>query len=316
MTNEVMARGRPGPEIDAIDLALLQGVQRDGRATYEALSRALGLSRQAVRARMVRLLESGVVQIIGVVHPSLFGLTAYAHLSVTVEGPALAVADRIAALDDARFVSVVSGSLDLVAELRSADQSALAATVRRVAAIPGVLRVDTVIYTAILKHAHFPPGPYSPTSIDDVDRRLLVHLQRDGRAAFADLGEVVGLSTSAARTRVLRLLESGAVHVGARIQPGALGPAQVVGFQLALAGHAEEAVEHIRRMSQVEYLATSIGRCDAIGTAVSHSADGVLRFLETVRAVHGVKSVASWTHLRVVKESYASSPASSSPILM
>ncbi|MCW2942407.1 MAG: Lrp/AsnC family transcriptional regulator [Actinomycetia bacterium] len=306
MTDEV----RPRADIDAIDLALLAEMQRDGRATYEALSRTLGLSRPATRARMLRLLDSGVVRIVGVAHPAVFGLTAYAHVAVTVQGPVLPVADRIAALEDSAFVSVVTGEQSLIAELRSENQTTLAATIGCVSALPGVRRVSTAVYTAILKDTYFPPGPYNPTSVDDVDRRLLECLQHDGRASFAELGELVGLSTSAARTRVLRLLESGTVHVGARVHPGALGLAQVVGFGLTFDGRAQQAIAALRQMPEVDYLATAIGRCDAIGTVISHSAEGVLQLLETVRATPGVRTVESWTHLRLVKVSYdrSSSP--------
>jgi len=291
-------------EFDDVDLALLAHLQRDGRATYEALSRTLGLSRPSARARMLRLLESGVVRIVGVVHPSVFGLDAYAHVAVTVRGPVLAVAEQIAAMEDAVFVSVIAGEYSLVAELRSQTQATLAGDIRLICALPGVQRVDTAIYTEILKDTFFPPGLYQPTVLDEVDRRLLALLQRDGRTSFADLGEAVGLSTSAARTRVLRLQESGTVHVGARVHPGALGMAQVLGVALSFDARADEALETIRRMTQVDYLATAIGRCDAVCTIMNHSAEGVFQLLETIRAVPGVRSVESYTHLRLVRESY------------
>lgn len=291
-------------EVDATDLALLEEVKRDGRATYEALSRALGLSRPATRARLHRLLDAGVLRIVGVVHPSIFGLTAYAHATVTVDGPVLPVADQVCAMDDSVYVSAVAGNVSLAVELRSADHDALAAAVRHLAAIPGAREVTTAVYTAILRHVYFPPQPYQPTAVDDVDRALLKELQHDGRAGFAGLGSAVGLSASAARSRVVRLLECGALHIGARIQAGALGMARLCGFQLTLDGRAAQALAAVSGMTEVEYLASSIGRCDAIGTAVSHSAEGLLQFLEKVRATPGVRSVESWTHLRILKESY------------
>jgi len=137
-----------------------------------------------------------------------------------------------------------------------------------------------------------------------VDRRLISLLQHDGRASFADLGVEVGLSTSAARTRVLRLLESGTVHVGARIHPGALGRVHVVGVGLTFAGDPAKAVETMTRLPEVVYFATSVGRYDAIATLSAHSADGVLQLIETVRAAPGVRSVSAWTHLRLIKELY------------
>jgi DNA-binding Lrp family transcriptional regulator len=292
--------------LDATDQALLAEVRRDGRTTYEALSLALGMSRPAARARLQRLLDAGVVSIVGVVHPSVFGLTAYAHVAVAVDGPVLPVAEHVCAMGDAVYVSAVAGRFPLVAELRSTDQAALADAVRRVSALPAVRETRTAVYTEILQHAHFPPGPYKATPIDETDRALMERLQRDGRTPFAELGGAVGLSTSAARTRVLRLLESGAVHIGARVQPDALGATRLCGFQLTLDGaRSDAALSVVRELDEVEYLANSLGRSDAIGTAASHSAEGELHFLETLRAVPGVRSVESWTHLRLLKEDYA-----------
>ncbi|MBA2949399.1 Lrp/AsnC family transcriptional regulator [Streptomyces himalayensis] len=297
-------------ELDDTDQALLAEVRRDGRATYEALSLALGLSRPAARARLQRLLDAQVLSIAGVVHPSVFGLAAYAHVAVAVDGPVLPVAEQVCAMRDAVYVSAVAGRFPLVAELRSADHDALADAVRRIAALPGVREARTAVYTEILQHAHFPPGPYQPAAIDDTDRALLERLQRDGRTPFAELGAAVGLSTSATRTRVLRLLESGAVHIGALVQPDALGATRMCGFQLTLDGQlADKALAAVRDLREVEYLASSIGRCDAIGTAASPSADGELRFLETLRAVPGVRSVESWAHLRLLKEDYSPAAA-------
>ncbi len=48
-------------------------------------------------------------------------------------------------------------------------------------------------------------------SLDDVDWRLLEALQRDGRASFADLGRLVGLSPSAVTERVRRLEQTGVI---------------------------------------------------------------------------------------------------------
>ena len=290
--------------VDAIDLHLLDALRHDGRATFEALARAVGLSRPAARNRLQRLLSGGVVQVTGVVHPSVFGLTAYAHAAVQVTGPALPVARRIAELADVPFVTVASGHFAVITEIRTTDQASLAATLRRIAALPDVRALSTAVYTEILTDAHFPPQPYTAVPVDELDRRLLAELRHDGRAAFADLGTAVGLSTSAARTRVLRLLESGAVHVGARVNINSLGLAQLTGFQLGLGPGAEEAVAAIRDLPEVQYLATAVGRADVIGSVVTYSAEDTLRVLDEVRAVRGVQDVESWTHLSVVKEQY------------
>jgi DNA-binding Lrp family transcriptional regulator len=245
-----------------------------------------------------------VVQVTGVVHPSVFGLHAYAHAAVRVEGPALPVARRIARCLEVPFVTVTSGRFAIVAEVRTIDQAALAATLRTIAAMPDVRGLETAVCTEILTDAHFPPQPYTAAAVDELDRRLLAELRRDGRAAFADLGAAVGLSTSAARTRVLRLIDSGAVHIDARVNANALGLAQLTGFQLTLGSRAAAAVAAVRDIPQVQYLATAVGRADVIGSLVTYAAEDTLRVLDAVRAVPGVHDAESWTHLSVVKEQY------------
>ena len=63
-----------------------------------------------------------------------------------------------------------------------------------------------------------------PVRLDDVDRKILDHLERDGRATLADVGAAVGLSSSAVKRRVDRLHETGVI-VGytAVVDPSAVG---------------------------------------------------------------------------------------------
>jgi Lrp/AsnC family transcriptional regulator, leucine-responsive regulatory protein len=63
-----------------------------------------------------------------------------------------------------------------------------------------------------------------PVRIDDLDRKILDHLERDGRATLADVGGAVGLSASAVKRRVDRLQESGViVGYAAIVDPQAIG---------------------------------------------------------------------------------------------
>jgi DNA-binding Lrp family transcriptional regulator len=63
-----------------------------------------------------------------------------------------------------------------------------------------------------------------PVRIDDLDRKILDHLERDGRATLADVGAAVGLSASAVKRRVDRLQESGViVGYAAIVDPQAIG---------------------------------------------------------------------------------------------
>lgn len=295
---------------DEIDQILLDALHSNGRATYEELSRIAGLSRPSCRARVQRLRAGGIVQIVGVVHPAVFGLNAYAHISIQIDGAALPVARLIAAYPDAPFVSLVSGPHCVIVELRCQDQAAIDARVAEIRSLPHVRAVDTVLYRRILKDTNFPPvEAYMPTEVDDLDRRMLVELQRDGRISFAELGLRAGLSPGAARTRILRLLDAGVLHVGARTYRGSRAGDQHTGFALGARTDGAEILSSLLALPQVDYLATTVGRCDIVGTLVTRNPVGTVAALDEIRQIPGVAALESWTHIQCVKESYELPPS-------
>ncbi|HYH18059.1 MAG TPA: Lrp/AsnC family transcriptional regulator [Azospirillum sp.] len=60
--------------------------------------------------------------------------------------------------------------------------------------------------------------------MDDNDRKIIAHIQADGRASYAEIGAAAGLSVSAVNERLKKLQASGAVTgFGARVAPAAVG---------------------------------------------------------------------------------------------
>ncbi|WP_196814425.1 Lrp/AsnC family transcriptional regulator [Nocardia sp. BMG111209] len=298
--------------VDAVDRQLVAALQRDGRATHEALAQAVGLSRVAARTRLLRLLDSGAVTVLGIVHPSVFGLHCCGHIGVRVEGAAAPVAAHIAGFDHAAFVSVVAGAYSLVVQMHCPDETVLAAEINRIAALPTVHGIETAVYTEILKDNHVAPRR-STHVLDDTDLGLLRRLQADGRVSYADLANEIDMSISAVRARVLRLIETGTIHIGARIQPGVFGSNHLCGLGITFGAGRDTALATLADLPCVDYLATTLGRCDAICTVTSRSVDEALHDLETVRSVPGVRSVEAFNHLRVVKSLTSKSYSPASP---
>jgi DNA-binding Lrp family transcriptional regulator len=301
-------------DVDQTDSALIAELRKDGRATFEALAGRVGLSRTAARARIQRLLDLGAIRIVGMVHPSVYGLHALGHVSLEISGPAMPIAEKIAAMEDAPFVSVVSGRFGVVAELRSPSMDTFASALDSLRALDGVRNVETGIYTAIVKDTHFPPGRLRPVELDDVDRHLLAALQLDGRAAFSDLAEKVRLSPGAVRARVLRLIDHGIVHVIGLVDTTVLGFTQACGFAVWVARPVDETVASIAHLAQVEYLASAVGRCDIIGTLVGATRADVVTALDRLRQIPGVRRLETWSHLTLVKEKYDRSPLEPFPL--
>ncbi|MFF1902781.1 Lrp/AsnC family transcriptional regulator [Kitasatospora sp. NPDC058218] len=294
--------------LDTTDAALVRELQRDGRVSYQRLAELLEISREAARARVQRLLTRGEVRIVGIVPPAVAGITAVAHVSLDVAGPARPVAAAAAGRRAASFVSCTAGPQGVVAELRVADDAALEREFAALRAVPGVRGVEVFRCTELVRDAYAQAAPAlrtgEPPALDETDRRLLGLLQTDGRASFAALAERIGLSQPATRARVLRLLEVGAVHVTGLVESRALGVREAAGVGLGVHGPVREVAEAAAALPGVNYVAAGYGRFDLVCGLDAPDRPALLRSLETVRALAGVTRSESWVHLDIVKESY------------
>ena len=125
-----MAHGpRGGPAaaftLDDISKAIIEQLQEDGRRSYAAIGKAVGLSEAAVRQRVQRLLDPGVMQIVAVTDPLQLGFPRQAMVGLTVDGDLREVADELAAMDEVDYVVVTAGSFDLLVEVVCEDDEHL-----------------------------------------------------------------------------------------------------------------------------------------------------------------------------------------------
>jgi DNA-binding Lrp family transcriptional regulator len=291
--------------LDATDASLVRELQEDGRVSLQALADRVGLSRTAVRARVQHLFDSGVVRVVGIVHAAVAGLTAVAHVSVTVQGPARGVVDAIAGRDAATYVSLIAGEHSVIVDLRARDDAALERELDWIRGLEGVTRVNVFRCAGLVKDAYSVQRSFRRVPLDEVDWRLLEELQRDGRASYARLAERVGLSQAATRVRVVRLIESGTVHVTGLVDSSALGVREGAGLGLRVRGPARVVAEQVAELPGVHYVLTGFGRFDVIVGADAASRGALVETIELVRAVPGVLELEAGQHLAIVKESYA-----------
>ncbi|MFJ6568489.1 Lrp/AsnC family transcriptional regulator [Streptomyces sp. NPDC091292] len=291
-------------DLDQTDLSVVRELQEDGRLTYETLAQRVGLSRPATRARVQRLLATGAVRVVAIVHPAVRGLTASAHLSIDVEGAAAPVARAVAALPQAPFVTLTAGQRPVMAELRTAGFGALDEAIERVRSLPGVTVVDPLLSTGQIKDPYLLPDEPDALDLDATDHRILAELEHDGRLPFAELAERVGLSPGATRSRTLRLLDAGVAKVVALVRPEVLGLGHLCGFAVRVDGPAAPVARRLARWERVSFLSTCIGRAQLVGTITAESLGAVLETQERMRDVAGVRGVESWLHMELVKERY------------
>ena len=141
--------------IDDVDKAVVEALQEDGRLPYTKLAKQVGLSEAAVRQRVQRLIESGVMQIVAVTDPAMLGFHRNAMVGLEVEGDLRAVAHDIAAVPEVSYVVVVSGSFDLLMEVVCEDDDHLLTLLNdKIRTVPGVRRTETFTYLRLFKQTY------------------------------------------------------------------------------------------------------------------------------------------------------------------
>ncbi len=146
------ARATPEPLLDDANKAIIEQLQRDGRRSYAAMATAVGLSEAAVRQRVQRMLDAGIVQIVAVTDPLRVGFQREAMIGVRVSGDTREVADAIAALPEVDYVVLTAGSFDLILEIVAEDDEHLLSLINdRIRALPQVRETETFVYLRLVK---------------------------------------------------------------------------------------------------------------------------------------------------------------------
>lgn len=145
---------RSGVTLDETSKKIIELLQADGRRSYAALGKAVNLSEAAVRQRVQRLLESGVMQIVAVTDPLSLGFLRQAMIGVKCEGDLEAVADLLAAMEEIDYVVITAGSFDLLAELVCESDEHLLELLGRIRAIPTVTSTESFVYLKLRKQIY------------------------------------------------------------------------------------------------------------------------------------------------------------------
>jgi Lrp/AsnC family transcriptional regulator for asnA, asnC and gidA len=146
---------KPPVHLDDVSKAIIEQLQQDGRRSYAAIGKVVGLSEAAVRQRVQRLTESGVMQVVAVTDPLELGFARQAMVGVRVQGPLEPVADALTALDEVDYVVITAGSFDLLVEVVcESDDHLLDLISTRIRTVDGVVATETFMYLSLRKQTY------------------------------------------------------------------------------------------------------------------------------------------------------------------
>ncbi|MGN6132348.1 MAG: Lrp/AsnC family transcriptional regulator [Nocardioidaceae bacterium] len=144
-----------GAMLDEVSKAIIEELQQDGRRSYAAIGKVVGLSEAAVRQRVQRLVDSGVMQVVAVTDPLQLGFARQAMIGIKCTGPLERVADDLAALDEVDYVVITAGSFDLLVEVVSeSDEALLEVLSSKIRTIEGVVGTETFMYLQLRKQTY------------------------------------------------------------------------------------------------------------------------------------------------------------------
>jgi Lrp/AsnC family transcriptional regulator, regulator for asnA, asnC and gidA len=138
--------------LDDVSKAIIEQLQEDGRQSYATIAKRVGLSEAAVRQRVQRLLDSGVMQIVAVTDPLQVGFRRQAMIGLRVDGDLTAVGDALTSMTEVDYVVTTAGSFDLLAEVVCEDDDQLLELLtKRIRVLPGVQSTETFVYLKLNK---------------------------------------------------------------------------------------------------------------------------------------------------------------------
>lgn len=143
-------------KLDSLDEQLIAYLQSDGRTPYTTLAAELGVAEATVRKRVNRLIDSGILRIVGVTSRERLGLRTQAIVGVKVDGDSVErVIGELEPLDVVRYIGVAAGEFDLILELvAKSNEELFTFLTRTLRDIPGVVASQTSLIMKVCKKTY------------------------------------------------------------------------------------------------------------------------------------------------------------------
>ena len=143
------------PPLDHISKAIISALQHDGRRSYSAIAEQVGISEGAVRQRVQRLTNAGVMQIVAVTDPTELGFGREAMIGICCSGDSMTVAEKLTEIDAIDYVVLTAGRFDIVVEVVCEDDAHLLTVLNtQIRSLPGVYLAESLIYLKTLKQQY------------------------------------------------------------------------------------------------------------------------------------------------------------------
>ncbi len=142
-------------QLDDVSKLIIEQLQLDGRRSYSEIGKAVGLSEAAVRQRVQKLTESGVMQVVAVTDPMQLGFYRQAMIGVRCGGDTREISELLAEMPEVDYVVMTAGSFDILVEVVCENDDDLIALLNsKIRTLPGVTSTETFVYLKVAKQVY------------------------------------------------------------------------------------------------------------------------------------------------------------------
>jgi len=137
--------------LDDTDRTIIELLQADGRMAFTKVAAEVGLTEGAIRQRVQRLTDTGVMQIVAVTDPLSLGTRRVAMVGARVSGDAEATAAVLSAMDEVEYLVATAGRYDLMFEVVANDDAHLLTLLSRLRGRDDILEAEAFVCLKLFK---------------------------------------------------------------------------------------------------------------------------------------------------------------------
>jgi len=275
--------------LDPQDYALMAALQADPRARATQLGAAVGLSAPSVSSRLRKLIDGGVLEVVGIVNDRALkrSSTAVALMRGLTSNFPSAWRDRPGLV----FAAQALGAWDGLVCIVGRDPESLEPALDELRAMSDVVEVHAVLGVEVTGVTRQDPL----TIRDALDRDVACLLSADARMSFTQIAQDLDIPESTARARAQRLLDGHVVTPIVLPNPAVFG---LIGGALGIesSGPAADLASTLRTIPGVITVLRLQGRFAAAVEVLAPDPPAIVDIRDTIARMSGVRSVEVMTY--------------------
>jgi DNA-binding Lrp family transcriptional regulator len=307
--------------MDKLDSTIISELQKNLRQSNRRIAQSLGVDEHTIKKRIENLVSSGAIILAAL--PNLKRLGYQNHVFMILEVTTSILDDvgkKLCQLPQLGYVGYCAGFSKFYVRGDFPTLESLSKFIKEdLGKISGINSFEIIIELQQLKSlsteltgksvTRFSDTSLSPKrnkTIDDLNRRLILELQKNARAPLKELANIVGVSPMTIQRHIKYLVENETVDFTAIPNNGTLGYPVIAFVRIqtdpATIGHAAES---FAKYSQIHYVGITAGPTQILVTLHGQSHQEISELIKSeLSVISGVVGIESFVFLVTLKQTY------------